>query len=201
MQRRGRSGRKHCDEQAPSKGSGARNVVGLPLLHGQFDRGRWLQDLSRIKTRRAPSLPNWLLFPSNFPTRAQQTRQHSCPTSYQPLPDLPLLLLAPSCCSHPSWPRCPLIRHDSTCLSPSRSCSLPQATPTPWKTCSITPQRIICCSAAIILQLGFSSPQGSHLPQGLWHTGAPVVALITPDSSHYLLLNAPRIDCPGYAPD
>lgn len=100
---------------------------------GRFDRGRWLQDLSRIKTRRTPSLPNWLLFPSNFPTRAQQTRQHSCPTRNQPVPDLPLLLLAASCCSHPSWPCCPLIRHNSTTVALSLLLSLPQAKPATWK--------------------------------------------------------------------
>lgn len=148
---------------------------------GRFDRGQWLQDLSRIKTRRTPSLPNWLLFPSNFPTRAQQTRQHSCPTRNQPVPDLPLLLLAASCCSHPSWPRCPLIRHNSTTVALSLLLSLPQAKPATWKRLapsrprgsSVVRQQLSCSTTSV-------RPKDHICHKELWHTGAPVVALITP---------------------
>jgi hypothetical protein len=190
VQQRGRSGRKHCDEQSAERRKRGAQCRWLAVVAWAGSTG---DDGSRISPGLKPDGPFSaqlaalsLKFSNQSPTNPPAflpNSQPTCPGSYSSASCCFLLLLAASCCFlllSPLLAPLPSYTPRLHLLSPCRSCFLPQATPTTRKTCFITPQRIICCTAAIILQHDFSSARGSHLPQGLWHTGAPVIALITP---------------------
>jgi hypothetical protein len=178
------------------EGSGARAHLQKAhgIARGSDDQG----ECPRIKTRLPRLLPNWLLFPSSFPTRAQRpaniSAQHEKPLDSDFPPQ--------ACCSlTPLLALLPFLYANSPppviC-----SCFLIQAThPRPQNFCFITPQKgFLCCTAAFLAARHQFSPQDFICHKDS-DTREPPLLFATRNRAISLLLNASRNVFHGYDPD
>jgi hypothetical protein len=176
--KRRKSGRTHCDGQAPREGSGARNIVNVVGCKGKHD-------CSRIKTRMPLLCPTTALSLQNFQPEPKDPPPFLPNTQNNHRDSDPSRRLT-AFCSY-------TIAHSPP---PSPVSLLLQATNLNQaiapRISSVVRQRFCSTTSA--------SPKDLLLPQGLTR-GSPRCCLPLPDLSNYLLLNAARNDCHGYAPD